>query len=223
VKRLERHAFSDGQIQLQAVHGALAHKLIAGFVNLAIGMSLLVAAPQALAAADEGLERELIRMTNLDRTSNGLGSLLPETTLTGLARERSEDMQTRNYFAHEIPPSGEKVFAEMDRRGWLYEAAGENLGWNSAARDATIQFVQRDFMNSPSHRSNVLKEVFTQIGVGSVPGTGRIMHTVLFLKPMEPRASAPPNPPAPPAAPAEPAEEAEPSEPAEPSDLPIEG
>lgn len=170
--------------------------------STAVGVLLLLLATTtgAIAAPDETIERELIRMTNVDRTSNGLGALLPETRLTGLARERSEDMQTRNYFSHQIPPSNERVFAEMDRRGFVYEAAGENLGWNSAARDATVQFVQRDFMNSPSHRENVLRAAFTQIGVGSVPGTGRIMHTVLFLKPSEaPAAVAPPPPP--PAAP----------------------
>jgi len=156
-----------------------------------LGALLVCTTSGTFAAADESIERELIRITNVDRTSNGLGSLLPEARLTGLARERSEDMQARDYFAHEIPPNGEKVFSEMDRRGWSYEMAGENLGWNTAARDATVQFVERDFMNSPSHRVNVLRDGFTQIGVGSVPRPDRIMHTVLFLLPKESAAAAP--------------------------------
>lgn len=183
-----------------AIRSAASVRSLSRVAALVVVAAWLAASASPVAgAADETLERELIRLTNLDRTSNGLGSLLAEDRLTGLARERSEDMQARNYFAHEIPPSGEKVFAEMDRRGWVYEAAGENLGWNSDPRDASVQRVRGDFMNSPSHRANVLRDAFTQIGVGSVPGTGRIMHTVLFLKPIEGVATVPVSEPADPA------------------------
>ena len=63
------------------------------------------------AAANPRLERELMALTNVDRTSNGRTALLEQDQLIGLARERSDDMITRDYFAHEIPPTGERVFA----------------------------------------------------------------------------------------------------------------
>lgn len=157
-------------------------KRLASVVGLALVAGLV--APQGIAAApDPRLERDLVAITNVDRTSNGLSALIEDGQLIEIARERSEDMIQRDYFSHEIPPTGERVFAIMDRRGVPFEVAGENLGWNTAGREATVQHVEKDFMNSPSHRSNILRDVFTTIGVGAVPAPDRIMYSVLFMKP----------------------------------------
>src|SRR5439155_903218 len=83
----------------------------------------------------------------------------------------------------EIPPSGEKVFAVMDRAAIPFQSAGENLAWNTAAVSATVQKAETDFMNSPAHRANILHDGFISMGVGAQPGTSRFMYTVLFMKP----------------------------------------
>lgn len=173
--------------------------LVATAVAMLAVALLLTPAATSAGNPDPNLERDLVALTNVDRTSNGLGALLDESRLIGLARERSDDMLIRDYFSHDIPPAGEKVFAEMGRRGIRYELAGENLEWNGSARAATVQFARQDFMNSPTHRANVLRDVFTRIGVGAIPGTNRVMFTVLFMKPA---AGDPAAAPAPPPAPA---------------------
>jgi uncharacterized protein YkwD len=164
------------------------------------GVALTPGSAQA-ASANPRLERELVAMTNVDRTSNGLTSLIEQDPLIDLARERSDDMLNRNYFAHEIPPTGDLVFVLMKERGIPYRIAGENLAWNNAAEAISVQRAEQDFMNSPAHRANIMKAEFDSIGVGAIPGTGKVMYTVLFMRPFDP---APVEPPA--AAPAEPAE-----------------
>jgi len=157
----------------------------------AIGVGLLLAlAPLRpshglTANPDTNLERDLVALTNVDRTSNGLNALLQEERLIDIARTRSEDMITRNYFSHTIPPSGEKVFVELDRRGIDFDIAGENLAWNNAGAAASVQRAETDFMNSPTHRANLLRDGFTDIGVGAIPGADRIMFTVLFMRPFQ--------------------------------------
>jgi uncharacterized protein YkwD len=142
-------------------------------------------APPVSAAPDPELERELVAMTNVDRTSNGLSSLIEDGLLLEVARERSADMLARNYFSHDIPPTGEKVFAIMDRRQVPFESAGENLAWNNGTRGVSVQRAEQDFMNSPTHRANILRGVFTHIGSGAEVGSDKIMYTVLFMKPFD--------------------------------------
>jgi uncharacterized protein YkwD len=151
---------------------------VAGTLAGAVAVTTVLA---AAAQANPRLERDLVALTNVDRASNGLSALVENEPLIGLARERSEDMQARNYFGHEIPPDGTLVFALMDARAIAYRAAGENLAANNAGESASVQRAQSDFMNSPSHRANILEARFDEIGVGAIPGPTKTVFTVLFL------------------------------------------
>ena len=135
------------------------------------------------ATPDPQLERDLVALTNADRTSNGVVALLVDDRLVGAARERSDDMVTRNYFAHEIPPTGTRVFDLILSRGVDYEYAAENIGFNNAPRGGSVQHIQGEFLRSPGHRTNLLRDRWSFIGVGAVPGTDRTLFTVLFMKP----------------------------------------
>jgi uncharacterized protein YkwD len=159
--------------------------LVAIVTGLLLALAPLPVTVGLTANPDPNLERELLALTNVDRTSNGLGSLLPEERLIDVARRRSDDMLTRNYFSHTIPPSGEKVYVMLDQQGVDYQLAGENLAWNNAGTSASVQKAEMDFMNSPTHRANVLKPGYTDIGIGAIPGADRIMFTVLFMRPFE--------------------------------------
>lgn len=160
------------------------------------------------------LERAVVTITNVDRTSNGVGSLLPDARLGDLARERSQDMRDRGYLCHAIPPDGKRIGALMSERGFSYDAAGENIGFNSERRDATVQYSREQWLASETHRPNVLFPGFRTIGVGSISGPSlpirpctltqdyavQFIHTVLFLQAREGVATAPavsvPTPPA---------------------------
>src|SRR2546428_385155 len=82
---------------------------------LLVSLTLAMRAPAAAADPVASLERDLVALTNVDRTSNGLNALIEDDSLVGVSRERSQDMLDRDYFSHEIPPNGEKVFAVLDR------------------------------------------------------------------------------------------------------------
>jgi uncharacterized protein YkwD len=126
-------------------------------------------------------ERELVSLTNQARAAAGLRALKVDSALTSIARWRSKDMIVRNYFSHNIPPSGKMVFSVLDSKGYCYSLAGENIGWNNYPDDVATRTIQRQFMASSDHRGNILGKRWDSIGVGAYKGPdGKKMWTVLF-------------------------------------------
>jgi uncharacterized protein YkwD len=126
-------------------------------------------------------ERQLVSLTNQARASAGLRSLKIDSTLTSIARWRSKDMIVRDYFSHTIKGTSYNVFHTLDQKGYCYRIAGENIGWNNYPDDVATTTIQRQFMNSPDHRANILGKAWDVIGVGAYKGpTGKKMWTVLF-------------------------------------------
>ncbi len=126
-------------------------------------------------------ERELVSLTNQARAAAGLRALKIDSALTSIARWRSKDMIVRNYFSHNIPPSGKMVFSVLDSKGYCYSLAGENIGWNNYPDDVATRTIQRQFMASSDHRGNILGKRWDSIGVGAYKGPdGKKMWTVLF-------------------------------------------
>jgi len=146
----------------------------------------LLAAPRTTLAWDVNAfsstsEAQLVRLTNQARASAGLRALKVDSKLTAIARWRSKDMIVKNYFSHNIPPSGKMVFSVLDSKGYCYSLAGENIGWNNYPDDVATSTVQRQFMDSSGHRANILGKAWDVIGIGAYKGpTGKKMWTVIF-------------------------------------------
>lgn len=106
-------------------------------------------------------EYRIIQKINEERISHGLAQLDQSALLDGTAREKSQDMISRHYFSH-TDPQGNFVWKLMERNGYAYRAAGENLARNFDDADAVVSA----WMASPSHRDNILQPKFQEIGVG---------------------------------------------------------
>ena len=164
-----------------------AHRRLAILVSLCFTLTSAgaLAVPAAVFAWDENAfssssEHDLVALTNQSRAAAGRKSLKVSSTLTSIARWRSKDMIKRDYFSHSIPGVG-KVFAVMDDKGYCYHLAGENIGWNNNPDDGATAAIHQAFMDSSSHRSNILGKTWDVIGVGAYQGSdGKKMWTVLF-------------------------------------------
>ncbi len=181
--------------------------------------ALHAAASAVVAHADGSADAALFSLTNQDRASNGVRSLIGNGTLqtvgeggryTGCGfavNGRSVDMIQRNYFAHPILGCGQMVFSMMQAYGVHYLSAGENIGWNvyPGAAGAAAQ-INSAFMNSPEHRANILNGAFTDLGVGSdnsgvvawTGGGGSYTNAWMFSEEFAQLRSAPAPPPPPP-------------------------
>ncbi|AWP36869.1 MAG: CAP domain-containing protein [Weizmannia coagulans] len=108
-------------------------------------------------------EKQVVTLVNEERAKNGLGALKIDTVLSKMARVKSNDMATHQYFDHTSPTYG-SPFDMMKQFGISYQYAGENI----AMGQQTPQEVMNAWMNSEGHRANILNKNFTHIGVGYV-------------------------------------------------------
>lgn len=108
----------------------------------------------------------LVDLTNGDRSVKSLGGLTINPVLTEAAQAKANDMAQKGYFAH-VSPHGENSWYWFKQAGYLFTYAGENL----AVDFSDSIDVEHAWMNSPTHRANILNGNFTEIGIAVAQGT----------------------------------------------------
>ena len=124
----------------------------------------------------------LVEQTNDERSIAKLGSLAINQKIVAAAQMKADDMATREYFSH-VTPDGENSWYWFRQVGYNYAAAGENLAVNfTDSKDVTEAWMQ-----SPTHRSNIMGENYTEIGIatahGSYKGKDAIFVVQMFGRP----------------------------------------
>ncbi|MBD3282280.1 MAG: hypothetical protein GF387_01595 [Candidatus Portnoybacteria bacterium] len=120
---------------------------------------------------------ELISLANQSRAERGLPPLEVNPKLSQAAKEKAYHMLQNQYFAH-TSPTGISPWYWLQRIGYNYSTAGENL-----AKDFTDSiYVHKAWMNSPSHRSNILNNAYKEIGIAVVEGEINGQRTVLAVQ-----------------------------------------
>ncbi len=172
-------AFADLAVDIdrdRVHHRAHALNLPALFIYLQVlvitgaGLFLIkLKAPQILGTASFSAD-QIISLTNNKRTQNGLGTLTYNAQLAQAASAKAADMFANDYWAHNSP-SGKTPWIFISGAGYRYVFAGENLARDFDDAGAVVDA----WMNSPSHRSNLLDKNFKEIGVAVASGklTGR--------------------------------------------------
>lgn len=122
------------------------------------------------------IEKEVVRLVNLERQKAGLKPLQIDEKLSSVARLKSEDMKNKNYFNHTSPTYG-TPFDMMQQFNIKYKRAGENI----AKGQKTAKEVVDAWMNSEGHRRNILSKSFTHIGVGYTKRGNTPYWTQMFI------------------------------------------
>ncbi len=121
------------------------------------------------AFADETYSQDrFAQLINVDRAAHGLPGLAVEVFLTTSATQQSARMASAGEIFHNPNLAGE--FAS----GW--QSLGENVGVGQSVDD-----LHAAFMNSASHRANVLGN-YDKVGIGIVMDGATIYVTELFWK-----------------------------------------
>ncbi|MGC9602732.1 MAG: CAP domain-containing protein [Minisyncoccia bacterium] len=108
---------------------------------------------------------EIIALTNSERVQNDVGILSEDALLDKAAQAKADDMAKNDYFSH-VGPDGKTPWQWITEAGYQYQYAGENL----AVRFVDSSDVVNAWMASPTHRANIVKPVYTSIGVGVAQG-----------------------------------------------------
>ncbi len=103
----------------------------------------------------------LLNSTNAERRNNSQADLKLNEKLNEAAQAKANDMTSRNYWSHNTP-DGEEPWVFINSTGYAYLKAGENLAYGFGTSAETIQ----GWMNSPSHRDNLLDKDYTEVGFG---------------------------------------------------------
>lgn len=126
----------------------------------------------------KSVENEVVRLTNAERAKYGLPALTQNWELSRVARYKSQDMISKNYFDHTSPTYG-SPFDMIRAFGIKFSAAGENIAYGQR----TAAEVVKTWMNSAGHRANILSNTYTQIGVGVAQNkSGTYYWTQMFIK-----------------------------------------
>ncbi|MDP9189730.1 MAG: CAP domain-containing protein [Actinomycetota bacterium] len=149
----------------------------------AIAVSLIAAASASAACPGEGirgaeqteaaLERSMLCLINQERGAAGVVPVVPNAMLEAAAVRHSSGMVGEGYFAH-TSPAGVSFIDRIRDTGYTRRArewlVGENLVWGSGSLSSPAELVEA-WMNSPTHRANLLRSRFREIGIAAVRGT----------------------------------------------------
>lgn len=102
----------------------------------------------------------ILNLINKARKENGLAELKIDSMLDATATNKAIDMVKNNYFSHTSPTYG-SPFEMMKNAGISYKTAGENIAGNPSLEDAVSSW-----LNSESHRKNILSNAYNYIGIG---------------------------------------------------------
>ncbi len=151
----------------QFLHGPNARKIV--LVVLAIELLVFVLPVLFFTRGQDYLAlvlpSVLNNLANEKRIALNIGTLAPSVTLETAAILKAQDMASKGYFAH-TSPEGLTPWYWVKLAGYQYSMAGENLAVNfTDSRDVT-----EAWMNSPTHRDNILKLGFTEVGTAAATG-----------------------------------------------------
>lgn len=103
---------------------------------------------------------DIITATNSERQAAGLNILKVSNTLNKVAELKTADMVNNNYFAH-VSPTQISPRYFFEKAGYDFRYAGENLAVNFTNDEHIVKM----WMESPTHRDNILDPYYTEIGV----------------------------------------------------------
>lgn len=154
------------------------------FVALLLGGYNLTTTGSVLGDRPHITSQGLLAATNQVRMSYGTQELELNETLSQAAQLKAEDMFRQQYWAH-TAPDGTEPWQWFDKAGYAYSDAGENLAKNFMSSQSVVSA----WMNSLTHRDNVLDSDYTQVGFSTVGGVLDGKQTqitvALYAKPAE--------------------------------------
>jgi hypothetical protein len=160
------------------LHQKNIHRIFGLIVFIEV-FAFLIPTIALIGNADNGqvLPSVLSELTNKQRETMNLPDLTISPILNEAAQEKADDMAQNGYFAH-TSPDGKTPWYWLAQVGYNYSYAGENLAVNFTDSQA----VTDAWMNSPTHRANILKANYTQVGTGVAEGMYQGNETIFVAQ-----------------------------------------
>jgi Cysteine-rich secretory protein family len=134
----------------------------------------------------------VVKLTNDERSDLSKAPLRRNATLDAAAQMKANHMARNEYFSH-YAPDGTSPWYWFNQAGYTYAHAGENLAIHFTDSTEVVDA----WMDSPTHRENIVNGNFTEIGVGTAKGEYEGYETVYVVQLFGAPAAAPKPAPAP--------------------------
>jgi uncharacterized protein YkwD len=156
----------------------MTRKLFYSFALIAI-VNVALFTPAVAQSRSDG---EIFQLVNRERAKARLGSLIWSGELAGVARDYSRRMAREGFFDH-YDPNGKTV---IDRAESVRKPNWSTIGENLFFCDPHPNFAEttlRGWMESRTHRSNMLDRGWTDTGIGiATARDGSIFITQVFTR-----------------------------------------
>lgn len=133
--------------------------------------------PNVLGYATDITVEKILSLVNREREKTRLSPLTLSPVLSTAATAKAEDMFAKNYWAH-VSPTGITPWDFITGTGYTYVYAGENL----AKSFDTAEDVVEAWMASSTHRANILKPEYADIGLAIMNGKLQGEETTLVVQ-----------------------------------------
>jgi len=120
------------------------------------------------------MESALLRMTNDARSQQGLAALRWDEALARAARAHADLLAQNARLSHQF--DGEPALAlRAAQAGAHFQSVAENV-----AEGPGVESIQREWMNSPPHRANILDPALNSVGLAVVARGGQLYAVADF-------------------------------------------
>jgi hypothetical protein len=124
--------------------------------------------------AQDTIVFELLELLNEARNAQNIHSLTLNSLLTMAARQHSNDMAQSNFLNH-TGSDGSSADQRITQVGYLRSASAENILYRY---DLNVQETLNQWMNSPGHKTNMMNDVYCDIGLAYAQSGDRYYWTI---------------------------------------------
>jgi hypothetical protein len=146
-----------------------------GFLSLLIFFSGLFLFPSSAYLADI-TSGNIVEMTNQERLKKEAPSLRINDSLNQAARQKAKAILAEQEFRHEL--GGRKFSYWIKKAEYDYKYAGENLAIDFVEAENVVS----SWMDSDSHRRNILNPKYREIGVSILKGDFQGQKTIVVVQ-----------------------------------------
>jgi hypothetical protein len=170
------HHTNNHRSKILHLDALFAYVLIFALFNFGL-RTLHKTMPDVLGYATDIHVEQLLNGTNAKRQEAGLSPLTINAQLSQAAAAKAQDMFAKGYWAHNSP-SGATPWTFISGAGYQYVVAGENLAKNFNNSQGVVDA----WMASPTHRENIVKSSYKEVGFAVVNGTLNGEETTLVVQ-----------------------------------------
>jgi len=175
-----RHLFiphEGNNYKAKALHLDFLSVYLVLAIFLSFGYKKLGGNLNVLGFATDITTEKLFQLTNEQRQKANLNPLTYNEKLSAAAYKKAGDMFKKNYWAH-YAPDGAAPWDFILGEGYQYEYAGENLAKNFLFSQGVIDA----WMDSSTHKENILRSNYAEVGFAIVNGVLNGEETTLVVQ-----------------------------------------